>query len=119
VEQELVNRFADSPQAGGSSGTVRLHGDDVDARAPDQSQANLNSGNVADEKWAHAHSRPARLSESWLPNVSIWELFKEALQSPVGQAVQGSVTVFTIDCLTAVGFYLIVIYMPTYFQVRR
>ena len=38
-------------------------------------------------------------------------------RSPTGLACQGVLTVFLIDSLTAVGFYLVVIFLPVYFQV--
>ena len=38
-------------------------------------------------------------------------------RSPTGLACQGVLTVFLIDSLTAVGFYLVVIFLPVYIQV--
>ncbi|GAX83004.1 hypothetical protein CEUSTIGMA_g10431.t1 [Chlamydomonas eustigma] len=70
----------------------------------------------------HSHDAKAATAESLqlpssMPCGGLISTVMKAMSTPVGRAVQGSVTVFIIDSLTAVGFYLVVIYMPTYFQV--
>ena len=52
---------------------------------------------------------------------SYWQLLVLALEkvkaSRVGFASLGVATVFMVDFMTAVGFYLTVIFMPVFFQV--
>ena len=48
---------------------------------------------------------------------AVFAALRCSARSPTGLACQGVLTVFLIDSLTAVGFYLVVIFLPVYFQV--